>query len=139
MATENKNKTTIRVIRADKKSERAVKAKKVSDDKGSKVKLDRAGKKLDIKAAKLAKKAKRAEKKANRKPAPKFVLAITKPFRALGAYLKASWKELKQVRWTNRRTTWKLTLAVIVYCILFAVVITALDVLFQFIFNRALA
>ena len=69
---------------------------------------------------------------------PRPLRVLFKPFIATGRYFKLSWMELRQVRWPNRRTTWKLTATVIVYCVLFAAVIMLLDMLFQFIFNKAL-
>ena len=39
----------------------------------------------------------------------------TKPFRAIGGYFAGAWVELRQVRWPNRRATWSLTLAVILF------------------------
>jgi preprotein translocase SecE subunit len=82
------------------------------------------------------------KKVLNKKPLPKalkvilapFIL-ISKPFRALGKYIASSWKEIRQVRWPNRKLTWKMTLAVVAYTALFIVTISALDALFTLIFN----
>jgi preprotein translocase subunit SecE len=50
-------------------------------------------------------------------------------------YLRNSWKELRLVTWPDRRTSWRLTYAVIVFSILFGVIIygvdTVLDKLFK--------
>jgi len=54
-----------------------------------------------------------------------------RPFRSIGGYFKGAWQELKQVRWPNRRATWSLTLAVILFSAFFAVLILGLDTLFQ--------
>lgn len=62
----------------------------------------------------------------------------TKPFRAIGGYFKGAWVELRQVRWPNRRATWSLTLAVILFSVFFALMILGLDALFTFIFKRIL-
>ena len=62
----------------------------------------------------------------------------TKPFRAIGGYFKGAWVELRQVRWPNRRATWSLTLAVILFSVFFALIILGLDALFTFIFKRIL-
>lgn len=59
-------------------------------------------------------------------------------FQALGEYFKGSWAELRQVRWPNRRTTWSLTLAVLVFTAFFVLLITLLDYLFQMLFERIL-
>ena len=75
-------------------------------------------------------------KKANKKhKTPKFIRVITKPFRAFGRYLRDSWGELRQVRWPSRKATWKLTLAVIVYCGILIAIIMGLDLVFTELFG----
>lgn len=59
-------------------------------------------------------------------------------FAAIAGYFKGSWAELRQVRWPNRRTTWSLTLAVLVFAAFFVLLITLLDYLFQMVFERIL-
>ena len=83
----------------------------------------------------------KTDKKA-KKPAPKFVRILTKPFKfvmipfvALGKYLVASWRELKLVRWPTRKETWKMTSAVIAFSVGFATLILLLDGLFNWIFK----
>ena len=66
------------------------------------------------------------------------VFILARPFVALGRYLRNSWRELRQVRWPNRKATWKMTLAVLVYCAIFIVFIMLLDALFTFIFDLLL-
>ena len=94
--------------------------------------------------AKLAKTKAKAAKakikaKANTPEKPlKQVFILTRPFVALGRYLRNSWRELRQVRWPNRKATWKMTLAVLVYCAIFIVFIMLLDALFTFIFDLLL-
>ena len=68
----------------------------------------------------------------------KQVFILARPFVALGRYLRNSWRELHQVRWPNRKATWKMTLAVLVYCAIFIVFIMLLDALFTFIFDLLL-
>lgn len=68
----------------------------------------------------------------------KQVFILARPFVALGRYLRNSWRELRQVRWPNRAATWKMTLAVLVYCAIFIVFIMLLDALFTFIFDLLL-
>lgn len=89
---------------------------------------------------KLAKtKAKAAKAKTNTPEKPlKQVFILARPFVALGRYLRNSWRELRQVRWPNRTATWKMTLAVLVYCAIFIVFIMLLDALFTFIFDLLL-
>lgn len=55
-----------------------------------------------------------------------------KPFKVLGkilwpAYFRNSWKELRQVTWPTRRETWQLTLAVIIFSVVFGVIIAVVD------------
>ena len=66
------------------------------------------------------------------------VFILARPFVALGRYLRNSWRELRQVRWPTRKATWKMTLAVLVYCAIFIVFIMLLDALFTFIFDLLL-
>lgn len=94
--------------------------------------------KTKAKAAKAKTKAK-TKAKANTPEKPlKQVFILARPFVALGRYLRNSWRELRQVRWPNRAATWKMTLAVLVYCAIFIVFIMLLDALFTFIFDLLL-
>src|SRR5574344_1687528 len=87
----------------------------------------------------------KAEKKANRKPMPRWLAILTapirfifKPFAALGCYIHESWIEIRQVHWPNRKQTWKMLGAILIYTIVFLVLITILDILFTCIFNKLL-
>lgn len=60
------------------------------------------------------------------------------PFRATGSYFKGSWQELRQVRWPNRRATWSLTLAVLVYGAFFGILVLLLDAGFKYLFELVL-
>lgn len=93
-------------------------------------KLDKTNKK---EAKKAEKKAKKEAKKGEKKP---FILF--RPFCAIGRYFRDSWREIRQVRWPNRKATWKMVLAVIIYTAIFVVLIVLLDMFFQFIFNLIL-
>lgn len=88
-------------------------------------------KKLTRAEKKAAKLAKRNEEE--RPVSTYFVLA--RPFVAFGRYLRDSWREIRQVRWPNRKATWKMTLAVLVYVAVFMIFLTLLDVFFTFIFD----
>lgn len=68
----------------------------------------------------------------------KKVFILFRPFVALWRYLRNSWRELRQVRWPGRKATWKMTLAVLVYCAIFIIFIVVLDTFFTFIFNLLL-
>lgn len=84
------------------------------------------------KASSPAAKAKAPDAKQKRR------IGVPKWLRAFGGYFKGAWQELSQVRWTNRRATWSLTLAVIVFSIFFAAIILGLDTLFQYLFKEIL-
>lgn len=60
-------------------------------------------------------------------------------FARIGGYFKGAWVELRQVRWPNRKATWALTLAVIIFSIFFMVLITLLDTFFKWIFEIIIA
>lgn len=93
--------------------------------------------KTKAKAAQAKTKAKAAKSTTPEKPL-KQIFLLARPFVALGRYLRDSWRELRQVRWPNRKATWKMTLAVLVYCTIFIVFIMLLDALFTFIFDLLL-
>lgn len=88
------------------------------------------------KAAKV-KEAEKAVSKVGKKDEKKPFILI-RPFVALFRYLHDSWLELRQVRWPNRKATWKMVLAVIVYTALFMVLIAFLDFVFGKLFNLIL-
>lgn len=94
-------------------------------------------KKATSKAEKVAKpgkvtKNKVAKVKKVRKPR---LGKIGKFFAPITGYFKGAWLELKQVRWPNRRSTWGLTLAVILFSAFFIVLIVLLDTFFKYIFE----
>ena len=60
------------------------------------------------------------------------------PFISFGRYIGGSWSELGEVRWPNRKTTWGLTLAVLLFSGALTVFIILLDALFDFISKRIL-
>ncbi len=70
-----------------------------------------------------------AEKREHRSKMPRFL-------RAIGQYFAGSWRELRLVTWPNRRSTWSLTLAVIVFTIVLMTFIVAIDYLFDYIFKQ---
>jgi preprotein translocase subunit SecE len=61
-----------------------------------------------------------------------------KPAMSIGQYFKGSWDELRQVRWPNRRATWSLTAAVLIYSAFFTVLILLLDAGFQLLFKEVI-
>lgn len=52
---------------------------------------------------------------------------IRKILAKIGGYFKGSWTELRQVRWPDRKSTWGLTFAVILFTAFFIVLIVLLD------------
>lgn len=56
----------------------------------------------------------------------------------IGGYFKGAWVELRQVHWPTRRSTWGLTLAVLMFSAFFVVFITLLDAGFKFVFEQIL-
>ncbi len=81
--------------------------------------------------AKKAKEPKTIKVKKNPKGALKILFA-------LGGYFKGAWIELRQVRWPNRKATWGLTLAVLLFTVFFFVLIVLLDAGFKELFNLIL-
>lgn len=99
-----------------------------------------------IKASDAAKKPVAAAKKAIQQPTPALrkknksnggspAPTIARPFIALGEYFKGAWYELRQVRWPNRRATWSLTGAVLLFSAFFIVFILLVDAIFKYLFD----
>lgn len=69
----------------------------------------------------------------------------TKPMRFIGrwmgkilwpTYFRNSWKEIKMVKWPTRRETWKLTLAVLVFALVFGLAAAGTDFVLDKIIRR---
>ncbi len=88
----------------------------------------------------VAKKAEKPKTKAVKAPVVKKPKVKTGggPLRAFGGYFKGAWFELRQVRWPNRRATWSMTLAVLLYSAFFVVIILLLDAAFKYLFDLIL-
>lgn len=80
--------------------------------------------------AKAPKKQKPARKERKEPKNP-----LTKALYGIGGYFKGAWYELRQVRWPSRKSTWGLTLAVILFSLFFVVIIVLLDLLFKSLFE----
>jgi preprotein translocase SecE subunit len=119
MAKDNEKRTVVRRVKASKEDSSAAR----TDEKVAKKPAP--AKKKTAPAKVKAKKVVRADK-----PAPFFLL---RPIFGIGRYVRYSWRELRQVRWTNRRSTWVLTLAVIIFCVFFATIIMFFDWIFNWI------
>ena len=59
------------------------------------------------KEAKALKKQEKKEARINKEKEGKKVFVLFRPFVALWRYIRDSWRELRQVRWPNRKATWK--------------------------------
>ncbi len=94
-----------------------------------------ADEKADVKSSKPVKHQTSSVKKSSKKS---FLSVVARPFVSLGGYFKGAWYELKQVHWPNRRATWGLTIAVLLFSAFFIVVILLLDVLFKYLFQLIL-
>jgi preprotein translocase SecE subunit len=76
----------------------------------------------------------KSRKSEDKKPRP----AVLRPFAAFLGYFAGAWYELRQVHWPNRRATWGLTGAVILFTGFFVILILLLDALFKYIFQLIL-
>ena len=95
----------------------------------------------DKKAEKTKRKeAKKLEKNAvgDKETKEKKPFILIRPFVYLGRYLRDSWRELRQVRWPNRKATWKMVLAVLIYTAIFVIFISLLDLFFTWLFGLIL-
>ena len=81
------------------------------------------------------KKEAKKEKKATQKDGGKKPFILIRPFVAFGRYLRDSWREIRQVRWPNRKATWKMVVAVLIYTALFVLMISLLDLFFTWLFS----
>lgn len=60
------------------------------------------------------------------------------PLAPVGRYFKGAWQELKLVRWPDRRSTWGMTGALLLFTLFFIVVILLLDYGFAQLFKLIL-
>lgn len=51
-------------------------------------------------------------------------------------YFVNSWREVRQVTWPTRRETWRLTLAVFVFSVIFGLAAYGVDTVLDFVFKR---
>ena len=119
---------------------------KASDSSAKKEEQDEPAitrKKVVVKDKKQEKKSrkelKKAEKSVAKDKSEKKPFILIRPFVYLGRYIRDSWRELRQVRWPNRKATWKMVLAVLVYTALFVLIITLLDMFFAWLFSLILS
>lgn len=68
-----------------------------------------------------------------------FILPILRPFRWLiPRYFVNSWREVRQVTWPSRRETWRLTLAVFIFAIIFGALIAGVDKVLDLLFKKVI-
>ena len=92
----------------------------------------------DKKTEKTKKVAEKQAKKEAKKSEGKKPFILFRPFVAFWHYLRDSWREIRQVRWPNRKATWKMVLAVLVYTAIFIILISLLDLFFTWLFSLIL-
>ncbi|MCL2038469.1 preprotein translocase subunit SecE [Candidatus Saccharibacteria bacterium] len=87
-------------------------------------------------SAKRQKRTPKQAKKATQKSggSPK----IFRPFIRFGSYIAASFRELRLMRFPNRKAAWKMTFAVIIYALIFFIFISLLDAFWSAVFQRIL-
>lgn len=102
---------------------------------------DDAPKKSTKAAAKTTKRTKavKATKVSTAKAQTESTTKTKNIFVIIGRYFKGAWIELRQVRWPNRKATWALTVAVILFSVFFMVLISLLDIFFKWIFELIIA
>lgn len=84
-----------------------------------------------VKATKKTTEKLQKQVKSDRKPR-----TWTKPFRSIGGYFMGAWYELRQVRWPDRKATWGLTIAVLIFSLALGVLIFLLDLGFTYLFKE---
>ena len=124
-------------VKTDKK---AVSAAKTADRPATAVTAKNSGKApekvLNAKSSKkTAKKSTKKDRKSDTEKPLKEVFILVRPFVAFGRYIRNSWREIRRVRWPNRKSTWKMTGAVLAYCVVFMVFIVLLDSFFTWLFG----
>lgn len=135
MAKQDKNSTDSKVVRRVKASS-GKDSSSTSDDKQVVRKVSTA-KTAKTTATPSKKPAKKVNKTTKAQP-KKQTFVLFRPFTALGRYFRDSWRELRQVRWPNRRATWALTLAVILFSLFFVVFIMLFDWLFNYLMQEVI-
>jgi preprotein translocase SecE subunit len=64
---------------------------------------------------------------------------ILRPLRWLvPTYFLNSWREVRQVTWPNRRETWRLTIAVFIFAIVFGSLVAGVDKVLDLVFKKVI-
>ena len=95
-------------------------------------------KKTEKTKRKELKTAEKSVSKVDENKSDKKVFVLFRPFVAIFRYFRDSFIELRQVRWPNRKATWKMVLAVLVYSAIFFAIISLLDLFFSWLFKLIL-
>lgn len=98
----------------------------------------RRGRKIVSKATSLAKRLRLSERRVIRLLIWPFKL-LKKVLRwIIPSYFASSWRELRKVRWPNRKETWRLTLAVFIFAIVFGALVAGVDKVLEAIFKKVI-
>ncbi len=130
---------TTKIVAKSSASEKAVKPDQATEPSAKPADAAIPGQKLSKSERKVRKKKSQQKSDRSTEKPLREVFLLARPFVAIGRYLRDSWRELRLVRWPSRGNTWKMTLAVLIYCAIFIVFIVLIDSLFTFIFNLLLS
>lgn len=85
--------------------------------------------------------AKKTTTNARQKASTKQQVAASKKARGTEkvGYFKGAWQELKQVRWPDRKSTWEMTFAVILFTAFFVLFVLLLDAGFKYLFDLVIS
>ena len=68
-----------------------------------------------------------------------FLRPIFRPLRWLvPTYFANAWREVRQVSWPTRRETWRLTLAVFIFAVVFGLLVAGVDKVLDLIFKKVI-
>lgn len=123
---------------AAKKATSQTKVTRITASDTEKVVATKAKDKTKTKVSTQATKPAAVKKEKKQSNSPHFIKGMASPFLALGGYFKGAWFELQQVTWPNRKATWSLTLALLVFTTFFVIMILLLDALFKYLFELIL-
>ena len=118
-----------------KKVVRRVKASTADDSKAAREESE-ASRKANTKKLKADQKRATARKKVASEK--RETRAIAKPFIKLWKYLRDSWHELGKVEWPSRSATWRMTLSVIIFCLVVGAFVLLCDWASQWIIQEVI-
>ena len=133
MASEDSKKKVVRRIKATSNTRTAMPAKRKTVAEKAPVK-----KAKPATSTKSDKRSRSAKSTTKATPADTKPVWIARPFIAIGHYFRDSWRELNQVQWPNRAATWKLTLAIMIFCVVIGVFVTLCDFVSQWLIEEVI-